>query len=460
MSPDGKTCIYQASTTENDFKLWAIDLLTGESNYVGVTAPLNWLDWSSDAGPYGIYEGGRVVKIDMSGSAVQGVSGVSVAARTTLDRPAELLAMYDEAYRNLKYGFYDPKLHGRDMDAAYRKYRRMIERAVTHEEFEIFTTFLLGELNASHLGIWGDTSFEGIGASVGMLGVYFNALYKGAGLQVAKVLEMGPSDRDESRLSTGDVILEVNDKPASFSEDFYGYLDGTIGKTVHLEVRRTDGSLEDVRTRPISRAAQRNLEYEQWVRDNRDYVENISNGRVTYLHIQRMYDDCLYRFERELFGYGMDYDAVIIDVRYNGGGYIAEQLFEILGRRPSGMMQRRTGPKHVTPVKMYRGVKVCMINQHSFSNAEMFAYGFRELGFGTVVGMPTNGGVIGTRNYELLDGTMFRIPLTGRFRLDGVNMENNPVEPDVWVQAPLGAINAEDDPQLRKAVDVALDELR
>jgi len=172
-----------------------------------------------------------------------------------------------------------------------------------------------------------------------------------------------------------------------------------------------------------------------------------------------MYDDCLYRFERELFSYVMDCDAVIIDVRYNGGGYIAEQLFEILGRRPSGMMQRRVGPKHVTPAKMYRGVKVCLTNQHSFSNAEMFAYGFRALGFGKLVGMPTNGGVIGTRNYELLDGTMFRIPLTGRYRLDGTNMENNPVEPDVYVEAPLGVVTAENDPQLRKAVEVALAEL-
>jgi len=459
VSPDGKTCIYQASTTENDYKLWAVDLLTGESNYVGVSAPLNWLTWTSDAGPYGIYEGGRIVKIEMNGSKVQGVSGVAVTARTLLDRPAELLAMYDEAYRNLKYGFYDPKLHGRDMDAAYRKYRRMIEHALTHEEFEIFTTLLLGELNASHLGIWGDTSFEGIGASVGMLGIHFNQHYMGRGLEVAKVLEMGPSDRDESRLCVGDVILEVNGKPAGFNEEFFGSLDGNIGRTVHLEVQREDGSVEDVRTRTISRTAQRNLEYGQWVRDNRNYVEKISDGRVTYLHIQRMYDDCLYRFERDLFGYGMDHDAVIIDVRYNGGGYIAEQLFEILGRSPSGMMQRRTGPKHVTPAKMYRGVKVCMINQHSFSNAEMFAYGFRELGFGKVVGMPTNGGVIGTRNYPLLDGTMFRIPLTGRYRLDGTNMENHPVEPDVWVHAPLGVVLAEDDPQLRKAVEVALDEL-
>jgi len=460
VSPDGKTCIYQASTTENDYKLWAVNLLTGESNYVAISAPLNWLDWNADSGSYGIYEGGRVVKIEMSGSEVQGLSNVAVTARAVVDRPAELLAMYDEAYRNLKYGFYDPRLHGRDMDAAYRKYRRMIEHAVTHEEFEIFTTFLLGELNASHLGIWGDTSFEGIGASVGMLGVHFNPHFEGRGLEVVKVLEMGPSDRDESRLFVGDVICKVNGKSISRSENFYGSLDGTIGRTVHLEVQRANGLVEDVRIRPISRTAQRNLEYEQWVRDNRSYVESISNGRVTYLHIQRMYDDCLYRFERDLFGCGMNYDAVIIDVRYNGGGYIAEQLFEILGRRPSGMMQRRTGPKHVTPAKMYRGVKVCMTNQHSFSNAEMFAYGFRELGFGKVVGMPTNGGVIGTRDYELLDGTMFRIPLTGRYRLDGTNMENNPVEPDVWVQAPLGTVNAEDDPQLRKAVEVALDELR
>jgi len=459
VSPDGKTALYQSGTTERERKLWAVELLTGKSNYIGIAQPFKWMDWSTSAGPFAIYQNGSVVKIEVSGSTVKGIEPVSVTARTTLDRPAEILAMYDEAYRNLKYGFYDEKLHGRDMDAAYRKYRRMVANAVTHEEFEIFTTFLLGELNASHLGIWGDSSAEGITASVGQLGVQFDPEYSGEGLRVKKVLAMGPADREESRLSAGDIVLAVNGQPAGYNETIYEQLDGAIDRTVQLTVRRADGEEETVRIRPTSYSAQRTLEYEQWVRDNRRLVEELSGGRATYLHIQRMYQDCLYRFERELFGFARDFDAVVIDVRYNGGGRIHEQLWELLGRRPYGYISRRGFGRYLTPTDMHTGPKVCLIHESSFSDAEIFPYGFRFFGYGKLVGVATSGGVIGTLNYELLDGTMFRIPMTGRYRLDGSNMENNGVQPDIWVDALPGAIPAGDDAQLRQAVEVVLEEL-
>ncbi len=459
VSPDGKTALYQSGTTQRERKLWAVELLTGKSNYIGIAQPFTWMEWTSSAGPFAIYENGATVKINLSGSTVTGVEPVGITARTTLDRPAEILAMYDEAYRNLKYGFYDEKMHGRDMDAAYRKYRRMVANAVTHEEFEIFTTFLLGELNASHLGIWGDSSAEGITASIGQLGVQFDPDYTGEGLRVSKVLAMGPADREESRLNVGDVLMTVNGQPVGCDERVYEQLDGTINRTVQLAVQRAGGAEETVRIRPVSYSDQRNLEYEQWVRDNRKMVEELSGGRVTYLHIERMYDDCLYRFERELFGFAKDFDAVVIDVRYNGGGQIHEQLWELLGRKPYGYISRRGFGKYLTPTEMHTGPKVCLIHESSFSDAEIFPYGFRFLGFGKLVGVATSGGVIGTLNYQLLDGTTFRIPMTGRYRLDGSNMENDGVQPDIWVDAPLGAIPAGDDPQLRKAVEVVMDEL-
>lgn len=459
VSPDGKTCIYESSTTQNEKKLWATDLLTGQSGSVPIPASFKWMAWNT-GGAFGVYEDGRVVKINAAGSQVQSITGVPVTARTVLDRPAELLAMYDEAYRNLKYGFYDPNLHGRDMDAAYRKYRKMIANAVTHEEFDIFTTFMLGELNASHLGVYGESSFTGIGAATGKLGVTYDTGYEGTGWKVARVLPLGPAARDESRLTPGDVILAVDGKEVGSDEYSLTALDGKAGKTVRLKVRRSDGTDADVRIRPISRGEQLELEYEMWVRDNRATVEKISGGRVGYVHIESMDDPCLERFRRELFGYAMKFDGLVIDVRYNGGGYIHEQLFELLGRKPFGYSKRRDSGKLIQPGEMYQGVKVCLTNEYSFSDAEIFPYGFRQLGYGKLVGMPTNGGVIGTSNYQLLDGTTFRIPQTGWYTLSMVNLENNPVVPDYVVDIAPGVMATGDDPQLRKAVEVIMGQLQ
>ncbi len=457
LSPDGKTCLYQSRTTQNELKLWAVDLLSGTSNSVSVPSSFKWLSWNS-GGAFGIYEDGRIVKISASGSQVQSILPVPVVARTVLDRPAELLAMYDEAYRNLKFGFYDPKLHGRDMDAAYWKYRKMIANSVTHEEFDIFTTFLLGELNASHLGVYGESSFQGIGASGGYLGVTYDYSYEG-GWKVARVLPLGPAARRESRLCEGDVILAVDGVEVCQDEVSFTTLDGKAGRTVSLNVQRLDGKTEVVRIRPITRSEQFTLEYELWVRDNRETAEKQSNGRVGYVHIASMDDACLERFKRELFGYAMKFEGLVIDVRYNGGGNIHDELFELLGRRPYGYSSRRGAGMLIQPGEMYQGAKVCLTNEYSFSDAEIFPYGFRQLGYGKLVGMPTNGGVIGTSNYQLLDGTTFRIPQTGWYRMDGTNLENMPVVPDYIVNIAPGDMAAGNDPQLRKAVEVILNQL-
>jgi tricorn protease len=459
VSPDGKTCIYESSTTLNEKKLWAIDLLTGESGSVPIPASFRWMTWNA-GGAFGVYEDGRVVKITAAGSQVQGITGVPITAHTVLDRPAELLAMYDEAYRNLKYGFYDPKLHGRDMDAAYRKYRKMIANSVTHEEFDIFTTFLLGELNASHLGVYGESSFQGIGAATGKLGVTYETGYEGPGWKVARVLPMGPAARDESRLVPGDVILAVDGTEVGCDEVSFTTLDGKAGNTVHLKVRHADGTEADVRIRPITRVEQSGLEYEMWVRDNRAMVEKISGGRIGYVHIESMDDPSLERFKRELFGYAMKFDGLVIDVRYNGGGHIHERLFELLGRRPFGYSTRRDSGKLIQPGEMYQGVKVCLTNEYSFSDAEIFPYGFRQLGYGKLVGMPTNGGVIGTSDYQLIDGTTFRIPQTGWYTMGMANLENNPTVPDYIVDIAPGVMATGDDPQLRKAVEVIMGQLQ
>ncbi len=458
VSPNSEMVIYQAPTTAENWSLW-ISKITGEWNQTAIGTPFGHIEWNKKAGLYGLTWTGGIQKINVSKDRVTGTSGVGLTARMTIDRQAELLQMYDEAWRNLSGSFYDPRLHGRDMDTAYKKYRRMVEQSATNEEFGTFTSLLLGELNASHLGVYPDDSFSGIGADTASLGVLYDWQVDEEGLRIAKVLERGPADKKESRLYPGDVILEIEGTKVGLNERTWKLLDDRKDKTTRLTVKRAkDGCVEEVKMMPIS--SQSTLEYEQWVEDNREKVHELSNNRVAYTHIRGMSGFYGERFERELFSYAQDYDGIIIDVRYNGGGWLHEFLFELLGRKPFGYSQMREWPKLAQPEKMFLGPKVVITHESSFSDAEIFPYGFRALGLGKLVGRPTFGGVIGTGNYSLIDGTVFRLPINGWFRLNGSNMENEGEKPDVDVALMPGELTEGRDRQLEVAVEEVLKQLK
>jgi len=458
-SPDGKQILFEGATTLGA-QLWLYNLETEQSVPTGIGTPFFYIEWGEKGGAYGLGEDGSIYKIDIAGDRVGGVSGVGLTAPMLLDRQAEILQMFDEAWRNLKQNFYDPNLHGRASEALYRKYRQMVEQAVTREEFQTFTWMLLGELNASHMGIGGGSSFEGIGSDTGAFGVRYDLAFPGPGLKVAQVLYDGPADREGSRLRPGDVILQIEGKPASLNEVTWKLLDQTVDRTVHLKVLRAETKEEEVRIRPTSLQAQLDLEYEQWVRDNRARVEELSGGRIAYMHIRRMYEDSLKRFQRELFGYAQDYDAAIIDIRYNSGGHIHEELFQLLDRHPFGYSSRGRFPPELQPVEAFLKPKLVIIHEQCISDAEIFPYGFRQLGLGKLLGVQTYGGVIGTWTYQLMDGTWFALPGSGWYTIDMQNMENYGVPPDICVGVAPCSLPRGEDPQLEAAVKELLKELR
>lgn len=458
-SPDGKHLLFAGSTTLGA-QLWLYNLDTKKSNSTSISTPLDFIEWREKGGAYGLAENGHIYKIDIGGNRVSGVSGVGLTAPMLLDRQAEILQMFDEAWRNLKQNFYDPDLHGRASEALYRSYRRMVEQAVTKEEFRTFTWMLLGELNASHMGISGASSFEGIGSDTGALGVYYDLTFPGPGLKVAKVFFNGPADREGSRLQAGDIILEIEGEPARLNEATWKLLDRTVGRTVHLKVLRGESQEEEVRIRPVSLREQYDLQYEQWVRDNRARVEKLSGGRIAYMHIRRMYDDSLKRFQRELFGYAQSYDAAIIDIRYNSGGYIHEELFRLLDRQPFAYSTRGRFPPVTQPAEAFLKPKLVLMHEQCVSDAEIFPYGFRQLGLGKLMGVQTYGGVIGTWTYELMDGTRFALPGSGWYTIDMQNMENYGVPPDIRVGIAPCSLPRGVDPQLEAAVKELLKELR
>ncbi|MCC2670182.1 MAG: Periplasmic protease, partial [Armatimonadetes bacterium] len=296
------------------------------------------------------------------------------------------------------------------------------------------------------------------------LGVWFdwNRNGPGSGLRVTGVMHDGPADRPESRIRPGEYVLSVSGQEAAPTEAFVKFLGGQGGRTVDVQVNSLPdrNGARTIRLPLIPSGAASNLLYDHWVQRNRDEVDRLSKGRLAYLHIKSMDDPSLERFQRELVTEAFDRDGMVVDVRNNGGGRIHDELFALLTKKVHAYETPRGGLKMTQPFGAYTRRMVLLINGSSFSDAEIFPNGFRANGLGKIVGVPTGGGVIGTSDQVLLDGqTRFRVPQTAWQTLDGRNLENWGVPPDIYVEISPADYLAGRDPQLERAVGELLKEL-
>ncbi len=197
--------------------------------------------------------------------------------------------------------------------------------------------------------------------------------------------------------------------------------------------------------------------YDRWVARNAAAVDKASGGKVGYIHIPSMDDAGLETFVRSLYSDNFEMDAIVLDVRFNGGGFTHDQVLNYLSGKEHTFFRQRDGGEGLVlrnfDRKWTRPV-VVMCNNRSYSDAEIFPHAFKTLGLGKVVGQPTGGFVIGTTSTRLIDGSTFRIPKTGVFTVNGVNMEKQGVVPDVVVDATLADWASGNDSQLSKAVQV------
>jgi len=209
----------------------------------------------------------------------------------------------------------------------------------------------------------------------------------------------------------------------------------------------------DVTIAPVAGGAFGDLQYARWVDDRREMVAKLSNGDIGYLHIRAMDAPSLRQFQLDLAA-NRTKKALVIDQRFNGGGGIDQELLGILaGRQYQYTIGRDAGLQQPRPQNFY-GPMVVMQNERSASDAEMFPAGFKALGLGKVIGVPTMAAVIGTGSYTLLDGSTIRTPGSGVWTVTGQNMENYGVPPDVYVDNTPSDFLKRRDAQIEKAVEV------
>jgi tricorn protease len=392
----------------------------------------------------------------------RGKRRLNFTAKVHIDHPATWAEMFGDAWRTMKYRFYDPKMHGHDWDAMRAKYEPLVPHVGDRQELLNIVNEMIGELNASHTGAAPPPRGRESGVATGYLGLDLEADERAGRYRVAHVYEEGPADKDWVKVAVGDYLLAIDGKPVNAGDEYWRLLNHRLNRKVELVLNNKPVAEGAWRTRiaPITQNAHNQLRYQRWVKSRREQVEKLSGGRVGYLHIQAMNQPSLRRFEKELRE-NRDKQALVIDQRWNGGGNIDQELLGILVQRQYQVWQPRGTEPNPRPFAGFFGPKVVLQNWRSASNAEMFPAGFRSLGLGKVIGTPTAGAVIGTGSYSLIDGSTVRTPGVGVYLADAqrTNMENYGVQPDILVDNSPEDTLAGRDRQLETAVRELLKEI-
>jgi len=458
-SPDGKRYAFRSETLGSD-DLWIVDWKGDRLTQVseGGCDPRG-IVWDGDGTTcYYVAHGGNIatVTVDPESGSIKSRGNVSVSGLFTVSIPAERRQMFNEAWRMLWNGFYDEDFHGVDWQAVRRRYEPLAMAAYTEREFRDVVREMLGELSASHLGIY---KGDGGGASTGSLGLYADERQAGPGLRVRRVIPDGPADR--AGIRAGEYIVAVSGEPVPVGADPACFFNDTVDRDIVIQVAESAAGRKqrEVRIRPVGGGTHQRLVYEARLRENRALVDRLSGGRAGYVHIPGMGFGNLVRFQEDLFAQGRGKDGLVIDIRGNGGGSVHDGILRYLDRRVYGYETTRTRPPSYNPLELWTKPLVLLIDQSCYSDAEIFPMGWKALGLGPVVGTPTYGAVIGTNDLELIDGTGFRVPGSGWYDGEGRNLENLGIEPDVRVDAAPEGIASGADVQLEKAVEVLLDEI-
>ncbi|MGE5741158.1 MAG: PDZ domain-containing protein, partial [Candidatus Aminicenantes bacterium RBG_16_66_30] len=394
------------------------------------------------------------------------LSGMEVA----LDRRQEWDQIYEECWRQMKEFFYAPNMHGGDWATRGARYKTLAASVNHRADLTYVIGELIGELSAGHTYVGGGDMPMAPKVKVGMLGARLERDAKTGAYRIAKILKGQNWDRGlRSPLTEigvnvreGEYILAVNGRPLSKAADIYETLYNTAGKQVTLKVSAgADGKgARDVVVVPIE--TENALYYNDWAESNIAKVDKATGGKVGYIHIPNMGVDGLNEFVKHFYPQ-LRKKALIIDVRGNGGGNVSPMIIDRLVREMVMVEVARNQAPGPDPGAAFLGPKVCLCDEFSASDGDIFPYRFKTLKLGTLIGKRTWGGVVGIRGtLPLLDGGSLNKPEFAPYSPEGKGwiIEGVGVEPDIVVDNDPAREFAGVDDQLNKAIEVILEDLK
>ncbi|MDZ7815009.1 MAG: S41 family peptidase [Planctomycetota bacterium] len=463
--PDGRNVVFVGKQDKES--LYIVDAASGKGQ------PRKLIEGSKDVfypqvSPNGRFvyyiKDGRLFMVSVKGGAQKRITPVSYTR--SFERKKAWKAMFEESLWMLENGFYDPGLHGVSIEDIRSRYEPLVASCETEDQLDILLGDMLGEFNASHMGITLKRRSPEFGRADNRNlhpGFFYSPKAAEQGeLVVEHVIEGTPAAHEVSGLKPGDNILSFNGIELEKGTNIYRLLAELMGDEMLMRVRDTKGEERNVSIPVTTRAAMAKAVVQEWTENNRKYVQGKSGGRLAYTVVERMYEKYYQQWLEAAKRHLAHCDAMIIDFRYNSGGRIAHKISEVLDDEPWLFKKMRGGrwvPSDLARRFSWQKPVAGVFNYSSTSNTEMMCAAFRIKKLGPSVGTPTTGGVIGTWSRTLVDGSTMRLPRFDVRDLTGRRLELDPTEPEFFVDRTIIHDENGTYPQLDKAIELLLEQV-
>ena len=399
---------------------------------------------------------GTVQKYNIDGNKLE---KVDIAFKFRRNLEDEFSQMFYETWAGIEENFYDGDFHGVDWAAVKTRYAAYLPHLNNRTDLRVLLNDMLGELNSSHLGFnsSGNDERKDFSVVTNETGVLFD---NENSYRVQRVVNRSNAARKEVDVRPGDVLVAVDGQRVDTLADRDAYFTRpSLADEMVLTFRR-DGAEVTAKVRPQRSSALRDQRYDEWIRDNRQKVDSMGNNRIAYTYMKNMGGGELERFLLDMVEQEAHKDAIILDLRYNTGGNVHDEVLQFLSQRPYLQWQYRGGKRSPQSNFAPSGKPiVLLVNEQSLSDAEMTAAGFKALKLGKIIGTETYRWIIFTSAKGLVDGSMYRVPAWGCYTLDGDDLEMTGVSPDIVVKNTFMDRLQGNDPQLERAVQELLGEL-
>jgi C-terminal processing protease CtpA/Prc len=467
VSPDGRQLLLVASAAgQQQLFTYSLDELSTEPAIARqlTTTPgfKSSVQWAPDSKSVWFLEQGRVVNLPIESRAPR---QVALRAEMDVDFSREKMEVFNQAWEFLNDNFYDPNFHGTNWSAVRDAYAPLVAGTRTPDEMRRVLNLMIGEMNASHMGISGPGGGTGL-PGTGRLGLQFErAAYEQRGeLKITEVVPLSPAALSD-RVHVGDYVVEVDGAHVAPGFNLDSALSYKFDHRVVLTVAGDAGGRDrrEVTLKAVNGITEKGLLYRAWVAERRAYVEKISNGRLGYVHMNDMGGNAIAQLNLDLDAEMHGKEGVVLDIRFNNGGFVNGYALDVLSRQPYVLMVRRgVPPVPGRPVLGQRALEaptILVTNQATLSDGENFTEGYRTMKLGKVVGEPTAGWDVYTGSGTMVDGTTVRLPFMKNASLDNKALELVPRSVDIRVDRPLGESYTARDTQLDAAVKELLSEI-
>jgi tricorn protease len=459
LGPDGEKLFF-AARMEKGYDLWMTNVRTKETKLIAkLDGGPAGLDISKDGKSLFVVSDGRIMKVDAESGRP---TPVTVNGEMVLKANEERAYIFDHAWRQVTKKFYDPKLGGVNWKLYHDTYARFLPYINNNYDFQELLSELLGELNASHTGGRFAAPQQNTDATAS-LGMLYDETWEGNGLKVMEVLEGGPIMNAKTKIKKGVLIEKIDGDEITSSFDWAKMLNRKSGKNLLLSLYdpETKQRWEET-TKPITQGDEQALLYQRWVNNNRKKVEEMSGGKVGYVHIQGMNDNSYRTVYEDVLGKAAGKEALVVDTRFNGGGNLHDDLVTFLGGKkyftwaPQGVMIDRA-----EPVTKWTQPSAVLMSESNYSDAFLFPYAYKALNLGKLIGMPVPGTGTAVWWETQIDPTLvFGIPMVATIGKEKRPTENLQLEPDIKVPNDFASILAGRDPQLERAVKEMMEEIK